>query len=50
MTIRDEQALAKLHEFIEDNDISCPEDIYQRNSIHEQCLDLIADLVEIIKG
>lgn len=29
LTVRDEQALAKLHEFIEDNDISCEEYVIQ---------------------
>lgn len=50
MTIRDEQALTKLHEFIDDNDISCAEDVYQCDSVNLQCVDLVAELVEIIKG
>lgn len=50
ITIRDEQALAKLHEFIEEFDISCSEDVYQRDSVNEECVDLVAELVEIIKG
>ena len=50
ITIRDEQALAKLHEFIEEFDISCAEDVYQRDSVNEECVDLVAELVEIIKG
>ena len=50
LSIRDEQALIRLHEFIEENDISSAEEIYQRDSLHEQCLDLVAELVEIIRG
>lgn len=50
LSIRDEQALVKLHEFIEDNDISCAEDVCQRDSVNEQCVDLVAELVEIIVG
>lgn len=50
LSIRDEQALSKLHEFIEDNDITCADDVFQRDSINEQCVDLIAELVEIIVG
>lgn len=50
LSIKDEQALVKLHEFIEDNDISCTEDVYQRDSVNEQCVDLVAELVEIIVG
>ena len=47
---KDKQALTKLNEFIEDNNISCKEDISQIDSINEQCVDLVAELVEIIKG
>ena len=50
MTIRDEQAIARLHRFIEEYDISCTEDIYQRDSVNEECVDLVAELVEILKG
>ena len=49
-TIRDEQALARLHEFIEENSIDCVEDVYQRDSVNEECVDLVADLIEIIIG
>lgn len=45
MTIRDEQAIAKLHEFIERFDISCVEDVYQRDSVNKKCVDLVAELV-----
>lgn len=47
---RDEQAIVRLHEFIEDFDISCEEDVYQRDSVNEECVDLVAELVGIIKG
>ena len=47
---KDKQVLTKLNEFIEDNNISCKEDISQIDSINEQCVDLVAELVEIIKG
>lgn len=46
----EEQALARLHEFIEENNIDCVEDVYQRDSVNEQCVDLLAELVEIIIG
>ena len=49
-TIRDEQALARLHEFIEENNIDCVEDVYQRDSVNEQCVDLVTELIEIIIG
>ena len=49
MTIRDEQAIVRLHEFIEKFDISCAEDVYQRDSVNEECVDLVAELVEILK-
>lgn len=50
MTIRDEQAIARLHGFIEEFDISCAEDVCQRDSVNEECVDLVAELVEILKG
>lgn len=50
LTNRDEQALVKLHEFIGEFDISCSEDVYQRDSVNEACADLVAELVETIKG
>ena len=50
MTIRDEQALARLHEFIDDFNITCPEDVTQSDSVSEECVDLVAELVEIIIG
>lgn len=43
MTVREEQILCKLHEFIDANDINCAEDVTQRDSISEQCVDLVAE-------
>ena len=50
MTIRDEQAIARLHEFIEEFNISCAEDVCQRDSVNEECVDFVAELVDILKG
>lgn len=47
---RDEQAIVRIHEFIEEFDISCAEDVYQRDSVNESCVDLVAELVEVLKG
>ena len=46
----EEQALARLHEFIEENSIDCVEDVYQRDSVNEECVGLVAELIEIIIG
>ena len=35
-------------DFINKHDISCPEDVYQRDSVNLECVDLVADMVEII--
>lgn len=48
MTVREEQVLCKLHEFIEANDINCAEDVTQRDSISEQCVDLVEELVDTL--
>ena len=48
MTVREEQTLCKLHEFIDANDINCAEDVTQRDSISEQCVDLVAELVDTL--
>lgn len=48
MTVRDEKALMILHEFIESHDIDCVEDVYQRDSVNEECVDFVAELVEAI--
>ena len=50
ITIREEQAIARLHEFIEQFDVSCAEDIYKRDSVNEECVDLVSELVEILRG
>lgn len=50
MPVRYEQAIARLQEFIEYFDISCADDVYQRDSVNEECVDLVAELIEIIKG
>lgn len=48
MTVRDEKALMILREFIEEHDITCEEDVYQRDSVNEECVDLVAELVNAI--
>lgn len=48
MTVREEQVLCKLHEFIDASDINCAEDVTQRDSISEQCVDLVAELVDTL--
>ena len=50
MPVRYEQAIARLSEFIEEFDIDCADDVYQRDSVNEECIDLVAELVEIMKG
>ena len=50
MPVRYEQAIARLSEFIEEFDIACADDVYQRDSVNEECVDLVAELVEIMKG
>ena len=50
MPVRYEQVIARLIEFIEEFDISCADDVYQRDSVNEECVDLVAELVEIMKG
>ena len=41
---------ARLHEFIEEFEISCAEDVCQRDSVNEEYVDLVVELVEILKG
>ena len=50
ITTREEQAIAILYEFIEQFDVSCAEDVHQRSLVNEECVDLVAMLVEILKG
>lgn len=44
---REEKAIMRLYEFIINYDISCAEDVYQRNSVNEEC---VTELVGILKG
>ena len=48
ISIREEQALMLLNEFIEEHDITCSEDVYQRDSVNEECVDLVAELVNAL--
>lgn len=48
MAVREESAIVKLHSFIEEHEISCAEDVYQRDSVNEDCVDFVAELVELI--
>lgn len=51
MTVREESAIVKLHDFIEKHNITCVEDVYQRDSVNEKYVDLVAELVEkILEG
>ena len=51
MTVREESAVVRLYDFIEEFEITCAEDIYQCDSINEECVDLVAELVEkILEG
>lgn len=50
MTVREESAVVKLQSFIEEHEITCVEDIYQRDSVNEACVDLVAELVGTILG
>lgn len=38
----------KLCEFINRHDVSCPEDVHQRDSVNLECVELVADMVEIV--
>jgi len=35
-------------DFINKHNISCIEDVYQRETVADNCIDLVAELVEII--
>ena len=48
MTVREEAAIVKLHSFIEEHEISCVEDVYQCDSVNEDCVDFVAELVELM--
>ena len=38
----------KLCEFIDEHKIECVESVYQRDSVNLECVDLVANLVEIV--
>ena len=38
----------RLCEFMNKNHIECVEDIYQRDSVNEYCVDFVAELVELM--
>lgn len=48
MTKTEAKVLNKIYKFVEDNKIDCVETVYQQDSVNEQCLDLVADIVDII--
>ncbi len=48
MTKTEAKVLNKIYKFVEDNQIDCVETVYQQDSVNEQCLDLVADIVDII--
>lgn len=48
MTKTEAKVLNKIYKFVEDNQIDCVEAVYQQDSVNEQCLDLVADIVDII--
>ena len=45
---REENALAMLHKFIEEHDVECVEEVFQRDSVNEDCVDLVANMVGAI--
>lgn len=38
----------KLCDFINRHNVSCPEDVHQRDSVNLECVELVADMVEIV--
>lgn len=38
----------KVYQFMNRHDITCAEDVFQRDSVSESCVDLVAELVEIL--
>ena len=48
MTVREEAAIVRLHDFMEEHGIKCAEDVYQRDSVNEECVDFVAELVELM--
>lgn len=45
---REETVFDRLLDFMNDYDISCVEDVFQRDSVNEACVDLVAELVNIV--
>ena len=45
---KQDEVYNKLSSFIEKYDITCVEDVYQQDSVNEECVDLVAELVEIM--
>lgn len=35
-------------EFMNEHDISCVKDVFQRDSVNEACVDLVGELIEIM--
>lgn len=50
MTIREEQIIGKVHEFIQDNEISCAEDVSGMDCVDVKCIEFVSELVEVILG
>lgn len=38
----------KVCEFMNKHNVDCVEDVFQRDSVNESCVDLVGDLIEII--
>lgn len=45
---KEEAVFDKLCDFISGHNIDCVEGIYQRDSVNESCVDLVAELVNIV--
>lgn len=45
---KEEIVFDRLCEFINDHDVNCVEDVYQRDSVNESCVELVAELVNIV--
>lgn len=48
ISVREEKAIILLNEFIEEHDITCVEDVCQRDSVNEECVDLVVELVDTL--
>ena len=48
VSAREEKALMLLNEFIDEYDITCAEDVSQRDFVNEACVDLVAELVDTL--